>query len=162
MWDLNFGTWISHRGLHSGLRPRAPTSYAIVVKHDIDKLLTVGFIQPVKEATWLSPIMVVPKKNGKLKICVDFRKLNKATKKDPYPLPFFDEVLNIIVGYEAYSFLDGYLGYHQIYIAFKDRYKKTFVIDWGTFVWMVMPFGVKNGPPTFQKVVCRAFKECLY
>jgi len=124
-------------------------NYATIVKHDIDKLLTIGFIQLVKEATWLSPIMVVPKKNGKLRICVDFRKLNKATKKDPYPLPFCDEVLNIIIGYETYSFLDGYLGYHQISIAFKDRYKRTFVIDWGAFVWMVMSFGVKNGPPTF-------------
>jgi hypothetical protein len=56
--------------------------------------------------------VVLPKKNGKLKICVDFRKLNKVTKKDPYPLSFSNEVLNTIVGYEAYSFLDGYLGYH--------------------------------------------------
>jgi hypothetical protein len=56
------------------------------------------------EATWLSPIMVVPKKNGKLKICVDFKKLNKATKKNPYLLPFSDEVLNIIIRYETYSF----------------------------------------------------------
>jgi hypothetical protein len=51
-------------------------------------------------------------KNGKLKIYVDFKKLNKATKKNPYPLPFYDEVLNIIIGYEAYSFLDGYSRYH--------------------------------------------------
>ncbi len=56
--------------------------------------------------------MVVLKKNGKLKICVDFKKLNKATKKDPYPLPFSNEVLNTIVGYEGYPFLDGYSGYH--------------------------------------------------
>jgi hypothetical protein len=56
--------------------------------------------------------VVVPKKNGKLKICVDFKKLNKATRKDPYLLPFFDEVLNIRTGYEAYSFLNGYLRYH--------------------------------------------------
>jgi hypothetical protein len=67
--------------------------------------------------------MVVSKKNGKLWICVDFRKLNKATKKNHYPLPFSDEVLNTIVGYEAYSFLNGYLGYHQIFIALEDRYK---------------------------------------
>jgi hypothetical protein len=93
--------------------------------------------------------MVVLKKNGKLEICVDFRKLNKATKKDPYPFPFSDEVLNTIIGYEAYSFFDGYLGYHQIFITPKDRHKITFVADWGAFVWMVMPFGVKNGPPTF-------------
>jgi hypothetical protein len=75
-------------------------------------LLVVGFIQLVEEARWLSPIMVVPKRNGKLKICVDFRKLNKATKKNPYLLPFSNEVLNIVARYEAYSFLDGYLGYH--------------------------------------------------
>jgi hypothetical protein len=80
---------------------------------------------------------------------VDFRKLNKTTKKNPYPLPFFDEVLNIVVRYEAYSFLDGYSRYHQISITHDDRYKTTFVADWGAFVWMVMPFGVKNGPTTF-------------
>jgi hypothetical protein len=87
-------------------------NYAAMIKHDIDKLLATGFIQPIKEATWLSPIMVVPKKNGKLKFCVDFKKLNKATKKNPYPLPLFDEVLNIVARYGTYSFLDGYLGYH--------------------------------------------------
>jgi hypothetical protein len=62
----------------------------------------------VEKATWLSPIVIIPKKNGKLKICIDFKKLNVATKKDPYPLLFTDEVLNIVAGYEAYSFLDGY------------------------------------------------------
>jgi hypothetical protein len=75
----------------------------------------------------LSPIVVVPKKNGKLKICIDFTKLNSATKKDPYPLPFTDEKLNTIIGYEAYSFLDGYSGYHQISIGPKDKYNTTFV-----------------------------------
>jgi len=68
----------------------------------------------------LSPIVVVPKKNGKLKTCINFRKLNAATKKIPYPLPFIDEVLNITAGYEAYSFLDGYSRYHQIFITLKD------------------------------------------
>ncbi len=64
-------------------------------------------------------------------------------------MPFFDEVLNIVIRYEAYSFLDGYSGYHQIFIALEDKYKTTFVTYWGDFVYMVMPFGVKNGPPTF-------------
>jgi hypothetical protein len=103
----------------------------------------------------------MPKKNGKLKFCVDFKKLNKATKKDPYFLPFFYEVLNTTIGYEAYSFLDGYSRYHHIFIAPKDRYKTTFVTNWGAFVSMVMPFGVKNGPPTFQKTVSKAFQEYL-
>jgi hypothetical protein len=77
----------------------------------------------------LSPIAIVPKKNGKLKICINFRKLNATTQKDSYPLLFIDEVLNTIIGYETYSFLNGYLGYHQISIAPKDKYKITCVID---------------------------------
>ncbi len=93
-------------------RYRLNLNYVTTVKHDIDKLLADGFIQPIKEATWLSPIVVVLKKNGKLRICVDFRKFNKATKKNSYLLPFSNEILNIIVGYEVYSFLDGYLRYH--------------------------------------------------
>jgi hypothetical protein len=68
---------------------RLNPNYATMVKQDIDKLLTTRFIQFVKEATWLSPIAIVPKKNGKLRICIDFKKLNATTKKDPYPLPFY-------------------------------------------------------------------------
>jgi hypothetical protein len=91
-------------------------------------LLVVGFIQSIEEATWLSPIVIIPKKNGKQKIYIDFRKLNATTKKYPYALPFTNEMLNTLVGYEAHSFLDGYLGYHQIFIALKDKYNTTFVI----------------------------------
>jgi hypothetical protein len=87
---------------------RLSPNYAIIVKQDIDKLLAIRFIEFVEETRWLSPIVVVPQKNGKLKIYIDFRKLNVTTKKDPYPLPFKNEVLNTIARYEAYSFLDGY------------------------------------------------------
>jgi poly(A) polymerase Pap1 len=80
-------------------------------------LLVAGFIQYIEEATWLSPIVIVPKKNGKLRIRIDFKKLNAATKKHPYPLPFMNEVLNIVTRYEAYSLLSGYSKYHQISIA---------------------------------------------
>ncbi len=86
-------------------------NYVTLVKQNINNLLTIGYIEFVEEATWLSPIVLIPKKNGKLKIYIDFRKLNDATKKDPYPLPFIDEVLNVVARYEAYYFLDGYLGY---------------------------------------------------
>ncbi len=97
----------------------------------------------------MSPKVIIPKKNGKLKICIDFRKLNVSTNKDPYPLPFIDEVLNTIARYETYIFLDGYSRYHQIFIALEDRYKIAFVKNWGAFIWKVMSFGVKNGPPTY-------------
>jgi len=86
---------------------RLNPNYVAVVKQDINKLLATRSIQLVEEATRLPPIVVVFKKNGKLRICVDFRKLNKSTKKDPCPFPFSDEVLNIVARYEAYSFLNG-------------------------------------------------------
>jgi hypothetical protein len=73
--------------------------------------------------------VVVFKKNGKLKICVNFKKLNKVTKKNPSFLPFSNEVLNIVARYEAYLFLDGYSRYHQIFITPEDRYRTTIVID---------------------------------
>jgi hypothetical protein len=111
------------------VRYKLNPNYAIVVKQYIDKLLVVGFIQLIEEATWLSPIVVVPIKYGKLRIYVDFRKLNKATKKYPYILPFSDEVLNIVIRYEIYSFLDEYSRYHQIFIALEDKYKTTFVMN---------------------------------
>jgi hypothetical protein len=96
-----------------------------------NKLLAVGFVKPVEEVTWLSSIVVVPKKNGKLRICVDFKKLNVATKKDPYLLHFMDEVINSVVRHEVCTFLNMFSRYHQISIAPKDQYKITFVMDWG-------------------------------
>jgi hypothetical protein len=114
-------------------RYRLNLNYVTIIKQDIDKLLATIFIQYVEEATWLSPIVVVPKKNGKLKIYINFIKLNTARKKDPYPLPFTYEILNTIVGYEAYSFLDGYSRYHQIFIVPEDIYKTPFVTYLGDF-----------------------------
>ncbi len=97
-------------------------NYVAIVKQDIDKLLITSFIKLVEEAIWLSPIVVVPKKNGKLRIYVDFRRLNAAIKKDPYLLPFTDEVINILTGHEVYTFLDGFFRYYQISIALEDWY----------------------------------------
>jgi hypothetical protein len=81
-------------------------NYVTTVKKDLNKLLVASFITLVEEATWLSLIVLVPKKNGKLQICVDFHKLNATTKKDPYPLPFTKEVLDMVANHEVYSFLD--------------------------------------------------------
>ena len=89
-------------------------NYAAKVKEEIDKLLRVGFIRPVKQATWLSPIMVVPKKNGKMRVCVDYRKLNAATVTDTFSLPFTDGVLDAEAGHEVYSFLDRFSGYNLL------------------------------------------------
>jgi hypothetical protein len=91
-------------------------------------ILVVGIIKLVEETTWLFPVMVIPKKNGKLRIYVNFKKLNVATKKDLYPLPFTDEVINTVIGHEVYTFLDEFSRYHQILITPEDQHKTTFVI----------------------------------
>ena len=91
-----------------------------MVKEELQKLLNVGFIYPILDSRWVSPLVVVLKKNGKWHICVDYRALNKATKKDHFPLPFIDQVLDTLVGKQFFSFLDGFSGYNQISIAQED------------------------------------------
>ncbi len=88
-------------------------------------MLIVSFIKLIENVTWLSPIVVVPKKNGKLKICVDFKTLNATIKKDPYLLPFSNEVINIVTKHEIYTFLDGFfwipLDFHHIKGPIRNR-----------------------------------------
>ena len=100
---------------------------------------------------------MVPKKNGKWRIYVDYRELNKATQKDHFPLPFIDQVLDTLVGKKLFSFLDSFSGYNQIQIAPKDQDKTTFTCLWGTFSYRVLPFGLCNAPSTFQRAILNIF-----
>ncbi|MCO5569091.1 hypothetical protein L7F22_022798 [Adiantum nelumboides] len=125
---------------------------------EVRKLLNAGFIYPIEDSKWVSPIVVTPKKNGKWQVCVDYKPLNAATKRDHFPLPFKDEILNEVVGYERYTVCDGYSGYFQIKIAEEDKKKTTFVTPWGCFAYRVMPFGLTNAPATFQRFVAHVFQ----
>ena len=91
-----------------------------IVKAELQKLLKVDFIYPISNSQWVSPLVVVTKKNGKWGICVDYRELNKETLKDHFPLPFIDQVLDTLGGKRLFSFLDGFSGYNQIKIALED------------------------------------------
>jgi hypothetical protein len=123
--------------------------YSLMVKEDIDKLLEAGFIYPVNNTEWVSPIVVVPKKKGpdgtvKIRVCQDYRKLNAATKKDYYPLPFMDMILDHVAGNGFYSFLDGFSGYNQVHIRSQDQLYMTFITDWDTYTFNRIPFGLCN------------------
>ena len=98
-------------------RYRFNPNYVAKVKEEIEKLLRVGFIRQVKQTTWLSPIVAMPKMNGKLRVCVDYRKLSEASINDAFPLPFTDGVLDTVAGQEMYTFLGGFNGYNQIRMA---------------------------------------------
>ena len=125
-------TFYQHQiNLHKDAKPvqqhkyRLNPNYAIKVKEEIDKLLKVEFIQPAKKSTWLSPIVVVPEKNGKIRVCVEYRKLNAATITDAFPLPFTDGILDAVASHEIYSFLDGFSGYNQVRMNPEDQEKTS-------------------------------------
>ncbi len=132
-----------------------------IVKEELQKLLNARFIYPISDSEWVSPLVIVPKKNGKWRVCVDYRALNKATQKDHFPLPFIDQVLDNLLGKRFFSFLDGFSGYNQIKIAPQDQDKTTFTSPWGTFAYRVLPFGLCNAPATFQRAVIGIFSDML-
>jgi hypothetical protein len=121
-------------------RCRVNPNYAAKVKEETDKLLQLGFIRLVKRATWLSPIVVVPKKNDKLRVCVDYRKFNLATITNAFPLPFTDGLLDTVARHEMYNFLDGFSGYNQIRMVEENQEKTAFVTECGVFVAVIMMF----------------------
>lgn len=132
-----------------------------VVKAELQKLLDVNFIYPIFDSKWVSPLVVVPKKNGKWRICVDYTKVNKATQKDHFPLPFIDQVLDTLAGKKLFSLLDGFSGYNQIQIAPEDQDKTTFTCPWRTFAYQDLPFGLCNAHATFQRAILSIFTDLM-
>ena len=124
-----------------------------IVKEELQKLLNVNFIYPISDSQWVSPLVIMPKKNGKWRVCIDYWELNKATLKDHFPLPFIDQVLDTLAGKKYFSFFDGFSGYNQIQVALEDQDKTTFTCPWGTYAYRVLPFGLCNAPATFQRAV---------
>ncbi|GJZ89359.1 reverse transcriptase domain-containing protein [Tanacetum coccineum] len=135
-----------------------------VIKQEVIKLLDAGLIYPISDSPWVSPVHCVPKKGGITvvkneeneliptrlvtgwRVCIDYRKLNDATRKDHFPLPFMDQMLERLAGNEYYCFLDGFSGYFQIPIDPLDQEKTTFTCPYGTFAYRRMPFGLCNAP----------------
>jgi len=97
-----------------------------IVRDELQKLLKVKFIYPISNIQWVSLLVIVPKKNGKWRVCVDYQEVNKATLKDYFPLPFIDQVFDTLAGKMSISFLDGFSGYNQINIALEDQDKTKF------------------------------------
>ena len=120
-------------------------------------------IYPIDQSEWETPMVTQPKKNDptKLRICVNFQELNKVTITYPFLTPFGDEILNEVAEHECYSFTDGFSGYNQVPIAKEDQKKMTFVYEFGSFAYNVMPFGLKNAPVVFSRIVVKAFQEYI-
>ena len=95
------------------------------------------------------------------RVCIDYRKLNVGTRKDHFPLPFVDQMLERVVEHEFYCFLDGYSGYNQIEVVLEDQEKTTFTFPFGSFAFTKMPFGLCNAPGTFQRCMMGIFSDMI-
>ncbi|RVW70740.1 Retrovirus-related Pol polyprotein from transposon 297 [Vitis vinifera] len=137
------------------------------------------YMEEMQNHLWVSPTQVVPKKSGITviqnekgeevstrptsgwRVCIDYRRLNSVTRKDHFPLPFMDQVLERVSGHPFYCFLDGYSGYFQIEIDLEDQEKTTFTCPFGTFAYRRMPFGLCNAPATFQRCMLSIFSDMV-
>jgi hypothetical protein len=115
------------------------------VKKEIERLIEANFIRPCRYAEWISNIVLVYKKNGKMMVCIDFRDLNRVTPMDGYPMPVADLLVDAAAGHKVINFMDGNAGYNQIFMVIEDISKTTFICPGhiGLFEWIVMTFGLK-------------------
>jgi len=123
------------------------------IGEEIARLLAAGFIIEVFHPEWLANPVLVLKKNGTWRMCVDYTDLNKACPKDPFALPRIDQIIDSTAGCELLCFLDAYSGYHQIKMAIEDQEKTSFITPFGAFCYTSMPFGLKNAGATYQRTV---------
>ncbi|KAL4340421.1 hypothetical protein GQ457_08G032480 [Hibiscus cannabinus] len=158
---------------------RLNTAMKQVVMKEIIKWLDDGIIFPISDSAWVSLVQCVSKKGGMnvvsnekneliptrtvtgWRVCMDYRKLNKATRKDHFPLPFIDQMLDCLAGKPFYYFLDGYSGYNQIAIAQEDQEKTSFTCQFGTYAFRRIPFGLCNALATFQRCMMAIFSDMV-
>jgi len=148
------------------LRPyKISLEQSSALKKEINKLIEHGLIVP-SHSPWAFPVLLVKKKNGDWRMCVDYRKLNEVTVKDAYALPFIDELLESVHGAKIFSALDLFLGYHQIPMDPKDIEKTAFTTKFGNYNFVVMPFELTNAPASFQREMNRILMpligQCLF
>ena len=150
-----------------------------VVRAEVLKLLQAGIIYPISNSTWVSPTQVVPKKSGITtvpnekgeempthlttgwRVYIDYRRLYEVTRKDHFPLPFMDQLLERISHQPFYYFLDGYSSYFQIKISIEDQEKTTFTCPFGTYAYKRMPFGLCNAPAIVQRCMLSIFSDLV-
>ena len=132
------------------------------IKEEVTKQLKARFIKPVHQTKWIANVVPVPKKYEKVRMCMNFRDLNKACPKDDFPLPHIDVLVDNTAGNALMSFLDDFSGCNQIKMAPRDMTKTTFTIEWGIYCYMVVPFGLKNMGATYQRMVTALLHDMMH
>jgi hypothetical protein len=129
------------------------------IEVEVSKFLPVGFIRECQHPVWLANPVLVPKKIGGLRMCIDYTDLNKHCPKDPFPLPRIDQVVDSTAGSVLLCFLDCYSGYHQISLHPDGEEKTTFITPHGIYCYKVMTFGLKNAGASYQKAIQKCLKS---
>ena len=137
-----------------------PGQWQLVKKH-IQDLLSEQIIKE-SNSSYASPIVIVHKKNGEIRLCVDFRKLNQKITRDVFPIPRIEESLDALRGSCLFSTLDLASAYHQIKVAPEDRHKTAFCTPMGLYEYIRMPFGLTNAPSTFSRLVSQVFRDEVF
>ena len=122
---------------------------ALLVKAELERMLAAKVIRPIDYLEWISIMVPITKPSDDIRICTNFRDINKACPKDDFPLPNIDLIVDLTAGHEILSLMNGFSGYNQIKIAEEDQHKTTFTTPWGTFCYNMMPFGLKNVGATY-------------
>jgi hypothetical protein len=113
-----------------------------IIGEEVHKLLAAGFIKEVHHSEWLANPILVKKKNGKMRMCVDYTSLNKACSKVPFPLPCIEQIVDSTTTCETLSFCDAYSGYHQIKLKESVQLVTPFITHFGRYCYVTMPFGL--------------------
>ena len=131
---------------------RIPAKWKEEIRSQIDQLLSLGIIQP-SDSPWSSAVVTVRKKDGGVRMCVDYRGVNGVTAPDPYQMPFIEDILDTLASAKFLSKIDLNKGFHQIPVDQRDMQKTAFCTPWGKFQFCFMPFGLRNGPAVFQRLM---------
>ncbi|KAM1242895.1 hypothetical protein ACFX2G_035203 [Malus domestica] len=159
---------VHHLAVKPGTRPikqtqrRYRSELIPQIEAEIDKLIEAGFIREVQYPKWISNIVIVLKKSGQIRVCIDFRDLNDACPKDDFPLPIIEIMVDATTGHKALSFMDGSSGYNQIRMALEDEELTEFRTPKGIYCYKVMPFGLKNAGATYQRAMQKIFNDMLH
>lgn len=135
---------------------------AMKIKEWVQKQLNTGFLTVSNYPQWISNIFPVPKKDIKVRMCVDYRDLSRASPKNDFPLPHIDVLLDNTAQFSIFSFIDGFSDYNQIQMAEEDMEKTTFISPCGTFYYKVTPFGLKNANATYQRAMVTLFHDMIH
>lgn len=135
---------------------------AMKIKEEVQKQLDAGFLVVANYPQWIANIVHVPKKDGKVCICIYYKYLNTVSPKDDFPLPHIDVLGDNTTQFYVFSFIDVFSGYNQIKMALDNMEKTTFITPWGTFCYKVMPFNLKNADTTYQCAMVILFYDMIH